>query len=117
MARNSKKKLAQKNKQLWERAASGNRGKWQGKSQQGHEFYLDEQLSKEEVESLQESGMPTFTINRITPIIEIMKYFVTANDPKWKAVGATGDDVDIAQVTVGIYQMVNLFIVRLLLIV
>ena len=98
MARNSKKKLAQKNKHLWERAASGNRGKWQSKSQQGHEFYLDEQLSKDEVESLQESGMPTFTINRITPIIEIMKYFVTANDPKWKAVGATGDDVDIAQV-------------------
>jgi hypothetical protein len=27
-----------------------------------------------------------------------MKYFVTANDPKWKAVGATGDDVDVAQV-------------------
>jgi hypothetical protein len=27
-----------------------------------------------------------------------MKYFVTANNPKWKAVGATGDDVDVAQV-------------------
>jgi hypothetical protein len=27
-----------------------------------------------------------------------MKYFVTANSPRWKAVGATGDDVDIAQV-------------------
>ena len=47
---------------------------------------------------LEESGMPTFTINRITPIIEIMKYFVTANNPKWKAVGATGDDADVAQV-------------------
>ena len=42
--------------------------------------------------------MPTFTINRVTPIIEIMKYFVTANNPRWKAVGATGDDVDAAQV-------------------
>ena len=37
-------------------------------------------------------------INRVTPIIEIMKYFVTANNPRWKAVGATGDDVDTAQV-------------------
>tara|TARA_R110002167_G_scaffold87677_3_gene236728 strand:- start:2674 stop:4749 length:2076 start_codon:yes stop_codon:yes gene_type:complete len=27
-----------------------------------------------------------------------MKYFVTANNPRWKAVGATGDDTDIAQV-------------------
>ena len=42
--------------------------------------------------------MPTFTINRVTPIIEIMKYFATANNPRWKAVGATGDDVDVAQV-------------------
>jgi len=42
--------------------------------------------------------MPTFTINRVTPIVEIMKYFVTANNPRWKAVGATGDDVESAQV-------------------
>ena len=98
MARNTQKKKAQRNKQLWERAATGNRGKWQGRSQKGHEFYLDEQLTKDERESLEESGMPTFTINRITPIIEIMKYFVTANNPKWKAVGATGDDVDVAQI-------------------
>ena len=98
MARNSKKKLAQRNKQLWERSATGNRIKWQTKSQKGHEFYLDEQLTKGEKDALEESGMPTFTINRITPIIEIMKYFVTANNPKWKAVGATGDDVDIAQI-------------------
>ena len=42
--------------------------------------------------------MPTFIVNRVTPIVEIMKYFVTANSPKWKAVGATGDDVDVAQV-------------------
>ena len=42
--------------------------------------------------------MPSFIFNRVTPIIEIMKYFVTANNPKWKAVGATGDDVDVAQV-------------------
>jgi hypothetical protein len=98
MARNTQKKKAQRNKQLWERAATGNRGKWQGRSQKGHEFYLDEQLTKDERESLEESGMPTFTINRITPIIEIMKYFVTANNPRWKAVGATGDDTDVAQI-------------------
>ena len=52
----------------------------------------------DEEKSLEESGMPSFTINRILPIIEIMKYFVTANSPRWKAVGATGDDTDVAQV-------------------
>ena len=98
MARTTKKSKAQVNKQLWERANNTHRQRWQYLSQKGQDFYLNEQLSKEEKESLEESGMPTFTINRVTPIVEIMKYFVTANNPKWKAVGATGDDVDVAQV-------------------
>jgi hypothetical protein len=98
MARTTKKNKAQINKQLWDRANNSHRQRWQYLSQKGFDFYLDEQLSKEEKDQLEESGMPTFTINRVTPIIEIMKYFVTANNPKWKAVGATGDDVDAAQV-------------------
>ena len=98
MARTTKKSKAQVNKQLWDRANNSHRQRWQHLSQKGYDFYLDEQLSKEEKDQLEESGMPTFTINRVTPIIEIMKYFVTANSPKWKAVGATGDDVDVAQV-------------------
>ena len=98
MARVTKKNKAQINKQLWDRANNSHRQRWQTLSQKAYDFYLDEQLSKEEKDQLEESGMPTFTINRVTPIVEIMKYFVTANDPKWKAVGATGDDVDVAQV-------------------
>ena len=98
MARMTNKKRAQKNKQLWDKANSSHRQRWQVLSQKGYDFYLNEQLTKDEVDALQEAGMPTFTINRITPIIEIMKYFVTANSPRWKAVGATGDDVDVAQV-------------------
>ena len=98
MARTSKKSKAQVNKQLWERANNSHRQRWQSLSQKGYDFYLNEQLTKDEKDQLEESGMPTFTINRVTPIIEIMKYFVTANSPKWKAVGATGDDVDVAQV-------------------
>ena len=98
MARLTNKKRAQVNKQLWERANNAHRQRWQSLSQKGHDFYLNEQLSKEEKDLLEESGMPTFIVNRVTPIIEIMKYFVTANSPRWKAVGATGDDVDVAQV-------------------
>ena len=98
MARITNKKRAQTNKQLWERANSSHRQRWQTLSQKGFDFYLNEQLSKREIDSLEEAGMPTFTINRVTPIVEIMKYFVTANNPRWKAVGATGDDVDTAQV-------------------
>jgi|TARA_R100000656_G_scaffold118150_1_gene91737 hypothetical protein len=98
MARMTNKKRAQTNKQLWERANNSHRQRWQTLSQKGFDFYLNEQLSKAEVDSLEEAGMPTFTINRVTPIVEIMKYFVTANNPRWKAVGATGDDVESAQV-------------------
>tara|TARA_R110000803_G_scaffold40778_2_gene87785 strand:- start:6096 stop:8357 length:2262 start_codon:yes stop_codon:yes gene_type:complete len=98
VSRTNKKTKAHVNKQIWDRANNSHRQRWQTLSQKGYDFYLNEQLSKEEKDQLEESGMPTFTINRITPIIEIMKYFVTANNPKWKAVGATGDDVDAAQV-------------------
>ena len=98
MPRTTNKKRAQINKQLWERANNSHRQRWQTLSQKGFDFYLNEQLSKQEVDALHEAGMPSFTINRVTPIVEIMKYFVTANNPRWKAVGATGDDVDVAQV-------------------
>ena len=98
MARVNNKTKAQLNKKIWDRANNSHRQRWQITSQKGYDFYLNEELTKDEVTMLEESGMPTFTINRITPIIEIMKYFVTANNPKWKAVGATGDDVDVAQV-------------------
>ena len=98
MARTTNKKRAQVNKQLWERSNNSHRQRWQSLSQKGFDFYLNEQLSKREIDDLEEAGMPTFTINRVTPIVEIMKYFVTANNPRWKAVGATGDDVDVAQV-------------------
>ena len=98
MAKKGRKNKAHINKQLWDRSNSTDRTKWRSKSQKGYDFYLDEQLSMDEQKSLEESGMPSFTINRILPIVEIMKYFVTANSPRWKAVGATGDDTDIAQV-------------------
>jgi len=98
VARKSNVVKANENYQLWNRANTAQRGKWNYTAQKGHDFYLNEQLSTEETDALRESGMPDFIINRITPIIEIMKYFVTANNPKWQAVGAEGSDSDVAQV-------------------
>ena len=91
-------KKAERIYQLWSAANSEERIKWQSNSQKGYDFYLNEQLTQKELETLRESGMPTFEINRITPIIETMKYFVTANNPKWKAVAVEGSDTNIAQV-------------------
>tara|TARA_R110002012_G_scaffold78822_1_gene200698 strand:- start:5955 stop:8165 length:2211 start_codon:yes stop_codon:yes gene_type:complete len=95
--------MARKNKadriyQMWRSANSEERIKWQADSQKGYDFYLNEQLTKEELDTLKESGMPSFQVNRITPIVETMKYFVTANNPKWKAVAVEGTDTNIAQV-------------------
>jgi len=91
-------KKAERIYQMWNSANSEERIKWQSDSQKGYDFYLNEQLTEEEQDILRESGMPTFQINRITPIIETMKYFVTANSPKWKAVAVEGTDTNIAQV-------------------
>jgi hypothetical protein len=95
--------MARKNKaeriyEMWNKANSEERVKWQSVSQKGYDFYLNEQLTEKEKDTLEESGMPTFEINRITPIVETMKYFVTANNPKWKAVAVEGSDTNIAQV-------------------
>ena len=78
----AKVKTAERIHDVWRSANSQERIKWQVDSQRGYDFYLNEQLTKSEKDALEESGMPTFMINRITPIIEIMKYFVTANNPR-----------------------------------
>tara|TARA_R100001530_G_scaffold103168_1_gene71792 strand:+ start:975 stop:3224 length:2250 start_codon:yes stop_codon:yes gene_type:complete len=98
LARKSNKVKAGENYQLWNKSNTAQRGKWQFVAQRGYDFYLNEQLTTEEKDGLRESGMPDFIINRITPVVEIMKYFVTANNPRWKAVGSEGSDTDVAQV-------------------
>lgn len=98
MARMSNKKKAATIKSLWEKSNGAARRKWQNISQKSHEFYLNEQLSANEIKDLEESGMPTFIINRITPVIEMMKFFVTSNNPRWQAVGTESSDIDIAAI-------------------
>jgi len=95
MARQSKK-LVDNVVDLFRKANSSERQKWQTDSQKNYEFFLGEQLTASEKEELQAAGMPDFVINRITPVIEMMKYFATANNPRWQAVGAEGSDSDVA---------------------
>ena len=42
--------------------------------------------------------MPTFTINRIAPVVEMLNFYATANNPRWQAIGAEGSDTDVAAV-------------------
>jgi len=98
MAKRGRKNKAEINKQLFQKANNYYRKKWFTDSQKSMDFYLNEQLSAEEQEDLREGGMPDFIINRITPAIDIMKFFVTANNPRWQAIGVEGSDSDIAHV-------------------
>jgi len=98
MPRKSNKKKAEAVRELWNKASTGERSRWRSINQRGYDFYLNDQLTSRDRDDLQEAGMPDFIINRITPAIEIMKFFVTANNPRWQAVGSDGSDVDIAAV-------------------
>ena len=97
MARGNKKIVNQVH-DLYKKANGSNRKKWENIAQQSYEFFLGEQLTEEEQDALRSAGMPNFTINRITPVIEMMKFFATANTPRWQAVGAEGSDSDVAAV-------------------
>ena len=84
--------------QLFLKLNGSHRQKWEVVNQEGHDFYLDNQLSAEEKKALQDNGQPTFTINRIIPIVEMLNFYATANDPKWQAVASEGSDSEIAAV-------------------
>jgi len=98
MAKMTQEQKAQSNVALYNATNDSQRQTWQSRQQKGYDFYLGDQISEDDLKSLRSAGMPTFTINRIMPIIEIMKFFATANNPKWVGVGVEGSDVDVAAV-------------------
>jgi len=85
-------------RQLYHLADSSTRRQWQQINQKGYEFAHDEQLRADEKDSLEEQGMPTFTINRILPVVEMLNFYATANNPRWQAIGTEGSDTDVAAV-------------------
>ena len=91
-------KKAERVKELYNKLRSSHRDQWLYINQQGHDFANDNQLSDNEKKSLDDQGMPSFTINRITPVVEMLNYYATANTPRWQAVGREGSDIDVAAV-------------------
>jgi len=90
------KKRVELVKQIFQRANSANRIQWEYINQKGFDFSNDNQLTEEERSALEDQGMPTFTINRILPVVEMLNFYATANEPRWQAVGVDGSDVDVA---------------------
>jgi len=93
-----KDKTADRIFHLFEIAESGLRQQWEFINQRGYDFANDNQLSAEETQALEDQGMPTFTINRIIPVVEMLNFYATANRPRWQAIGAEGSDIDTAAV-------------------
>lgn len=91
-------KKAEKIKQLFNYSRTDSRVQWEFINQKGYDFSNDNQLSDNERIALEEQGMPTFTINRITPVVEMLNFYGTAQSPRWQAVGAEGSDIDAAAV-------------------
>ena len=85
-------------RQLFNLSNNFTRKRWEQINQKGYEFAHDEQLQQYEKDSLEEQGMPTFTINRILPVVEMLNFYATANNPRWQAIGVEGSDTDVAAV-------------------
>ena len=98
MARKYADKKVERIKNLWNRLNTEHRDQWLSINQRGYDFANDNQISDTEKQILEESGMPTFTINRITPVVEMLNYYATANKPRWQAIGIEGSDSDVAAV-------------------
>ena len=94
----AKTKRADQVRQLYKLSNNWTRKQWEFINQKGYDFAHDEQLSQEEKDLLEDQGMPTFTINRILPVVEMLNFYATANNPRWQAVGLEGSDADVASV-------------------
>ena len=93
-----KDKMAERVQEVFQYSKTDNRVQWEYINQKGCDFANDNQLSYDEKVALQEQGMPTFTINRIIPVVEMLNYYATAKSPRWQAVGSEGSDSDVASV-------------------
>ena len=91
-------KMAQRVQDVFQYAKTENRIQWEYINQKGCDFANDNQLSYDEKVALEEQGMPTFTINRIIPVVEMLNFYATAKSPRWQAVGTEGSDSEIAAV-------------------
>ena len=94
----AKIKAADRIRALFNSANSSTRWQWKKVNQKGYEYSNDNQLSSNEKNDLEEQGMPTFTINRISPVVEMLNFYATANNPRWQAIGKEGSDTDVAAV-------------------
>jgi len=102
----NKKAKADRIKNLYERLKNSQRQNWLYSSQKAFSFFLGNQMTIEEYNALKEKKMPTFIVNKMTPQIELMMFFLTAKTPRWQAVGIDGTDGELASLHATMAQYV-----------
>ena len=93
-----KDKQADRVRQVFNRSNQSNRVQWEYVNQKAFDFANDNQLTAKERQDLEDQGMPTFTINRISPVVEMLNFYATANSPRWQAIAVDGSDSKVASV-------------------
>ena len=93
-----KDKQADRIRQIFNRCNQSKRVQWEYINQKAFDFANDNQLTAAETQELEDQGMPTFTINRISPVVEMLNFYATANNPRWQAVAVEGSDSKVAAV-------------------
>ena len=91
-------KRANRIRKLFDAINDSTRQNWETVNQEGHDFYLDNQIDEQDKQQLEDQGMPTFTVNRIIPVVEMLNYYATSNTPRWQAIGSEESDSDVAAV-------------------
>ncbi len=89
-------KYVERSQKLFAAAQSVNYTRWHSRSLEGFQFGLGIQMSDAKLKKRRKKGMPTFIINKLTPIKEMIKYFTTASDPEWVAIPFEASDTEIA---------------------
>ena len=91
-------KQADRVRQIFNRSNQSKRVQWEYINQKAFDFANDNQLTAKETQDLEDQGMPTFTINRISPVVEMLNFYATANSPRWQAIAVDGSDSKVAAV-------------------
>jgi len=93
----TKKEMAQISHKLFQNIRTGAYVRWRTWLDKCVDFAGGDQMTSQELKDLRKAGMPDFTVNRITLSVETLTYFLTANNPRFRAVGVGEEDVDTAE--------------------
>lgn len=92
------KKKAHENYMLFTSVNDGERQRWAYDCWENFQFFKGVQMTRAEREKYKEAKTPIYIVNMVTPAIELMKYFITANKPMWKYSAVESSDTDAIEI-------------------